>query len=208
MTAPRYSLLIPVKDGNGAKSRLGVGSAEVRARLMAAFAYDAIAAAAACDLVEVHVVGDPGRLTTQLSGLDVRIVADEGEGDLNRALSRAALRVADPARGTAALLADLPCLRSADLASALEAALEPAPGRCFVPDADGSGTTLLVAPAGTALDPRFGVGSADGHTRSGAVAVGLGLTSLRLDVDTTDDLEAALRFGVGARTAEVASGLV
>ncbi len=101
------------------------------------------------------------------------------------------------------MLADLPCLIAADL----EAALMGVERRSFVADAAGTGTTLLIAPPGTPLDPRFGVGSAQAHTSSGAVAITADLRSLRLDVDTTDDLAAALRFGVGEHTARVASGL-
>lgn len=203
MTTPRYALLIPVKDGRSAKSRLGVGSDDQRARLMMAFARDSIAAAVACDLVRVHVVGDAVMLGPLLDGLSVEVVPDEGEGDLNRALERAAARVAAPGLGLAVMLADLPCLRTADLT----AALDQADGRAFVPDASATGTTLLVAPAGTALEARFGVGSADAHAGTGAAAIGTELASLRLDVDTTADLEAALQFGVGPNTAVAAASL-
>jgi 2-phospho-L-lactate guanylyltransferase len=203
VTTPRYALLIPVKDGRSAKSRLGVRGDDLRVRLMRAFARDSITAAAACEDVRVHVVGDANTLTDLLDGLDVEIVPDEGDGDLNRALSRAAARVRTPELGTAVLLADLPCLRTSDLTDALAAAR----GRAFVPDAAGTGTTLLIAPAGDVLDPRFGVGSARAHAASGAVEIGGGLDSLRLDVDTTEDLEAALVFGVGKYTAAATSSL-
>jgi len=202
VTTPGYSLLIPVKDGRSAKSRLGVGEEGERAQLMAAFARDAVTAAIGFPGVRVYVVGDPAALVDVLEGLDVTVLPDEGDGDLNRALSRAALRVATEQTGIAVLLADLPCLRTADL----EAAFGDGDGRRFVADAAGTGTTLLIAPAGTDLDPRFGAGSAQAHRESGAVALTARLESLRLDVDTTDDLEAALRFGVGVHTAKVASG--
>ena len=42
-------------------------------------------------------------------------------------------------------------------------------GRAFTADAEGTGTTFLLAAAGTALEPRFGGGSADRHRASGAV---------------------------------------
>lgn len=202
MTTPRYALLIPVKDASSAKSRLGVAGEDTRARLMAAFARDCIAAAADCDLVRVHVVGDPAQLGAVLAGLDVDVLPDEGEGSLNLALRRAGDRV-DASLGTAALLADLPCLRTSDLTSALASVSV----RSFVPDAAGTGTTLLVAPAGTPLDPHFGHDSARQHAESGATPIGHDLASLRLDVDTTEDLENALRFGVGPSTAVVASQL-
>ncbi|MCZ4498126.1 MAG: 2-phospho-L-lactate guanylyltransferase CofC [Marmoricola sp.] len=203
MTTRRYALLIPVKDGRSAKTRLGVGEDGQRARLMAAFARDAISAARATDHVAVHVVGDPTTLAGLVSDLDVGVLPDEGEGDLNRALQRAAARLGEVGLGTAVMLADLPCLRTADL----DAAFASATGRAFVADADGTGTTLLITPVGTQLDPRFGAGSAAAHVASGAVRIGSDLASLRRDVDTTTDLEAALVFGVGRHTARVASSL-
>ncbi|RNL65164.1 2-phospho-L-lactate guanylyltransferase [Nocardioides marmoriginsengisoli] len=206
MTTRRYALLIPVKDARSAKTRLGVGDGGQRARLMAAFAQDSIAAAAASPWVSVYVVGDPDALADQLGDLGVPVLPDEGGGSLNRALERAAVRIsAQPdLAGVAVMLADLPCLRTADLDSAFAAAR----GRAYVADAEGSGTTLLIAPAGTPLDPRFGAGSAAAHAASGAEGLTGELSSLRQDVDTTDDLEAALRFGVGVRTAQVASSLL
>ncbi|MCW2753516.1 MAG: 2-phospho-L-lactate guanylyltransferase [Marmoricola sp.] len=199
MTTPRFSLLVPIKDPGSAKSRLGVGDDGQRARLMAAFAQDAVSAALACRDVEVFLVGDP----EALAWLGVDVLPDEGAGDLNRALVKAAERVARPDRGVAAMLADLPCLVTADLAAALASAT----GRAYVADAAGTGTTLLVAPARTALDPHFGADSARAHATSGAEAIGADLRSLRLDVDTTDDLAVALQFGVGEHTARIASGL-
>ena len=210
MTTRRYALLIPVKDARSAKTRLGVGEDGQRARLMAAFAQDSITAAAASEQVSVFVVGDPDTLHEQLGDLGVSVLPDEGEGNLNRALDRAAARIAavnagDPDHaGTAVMLADLPCLRTTDL----DAAFAAARGRSYVADAEGTGTTLLIAPAGTPLDPRFGTGSAAAHAASGAEGLSGALLSLRQDVDTTDDLEAALRFGVGVRTAQVASSLL
>lgn len=174
--------------------------------LMAAFARDAIDAARGCALVEVHVVGDPAALTGFLGDLGVPVIADHGAGSLNRALALAAEQVATPGRGVAALLADLPCLRPDDLATALTRALD-AGGRSFVADASGTGTTLLAAAPGLALDPRFGPGSAAAHVASGAQPISAPLRSLRLDVDTTDDLAEALTFGVGAHTARATADL-
>ncbi|RNM16167.1 2-phospho-L-lactate guanylyltransferase [Nocardioides pocheonensis] len=205
MTTPRFTLLIPIKDGREAKTRLDAVGAVGRAELMAAFARDAVTAALRTPLVRVHVVGDRTALEPVLAGLDVTVVPDEGAGDLNRALTHAARAVAEPARGTAVMLADLPCLRSEDLEAALTAA--PFDRRSFVADAAGTGTTLLVAPPGTALDPRFGPDSARAHADGGAAAITADLASLRLDVDTTADLQRALQFGVGPHTAAAAAGL-
>lgn len=202
MTTPRFSLLVPVKDGSGAKTRLGDVGAAARAELMAAFARDAITAARKVVQPELYVVGDPVALGPFAEELDVEVLPDEGEGSLNQALRRAAARVARPGRGIAVLLADLPCLRADDLAQALDRS-----GRAYVADSAGTGTTLLIAPEGTDLDPHFGVGSADAHAASGAVPVRGDLASLRLDVDTTSDLERALRLGVGPHTARAVERL-
>jgi len=61
---------------------------------------------------------------------------------------------------------------------------------------------LLVAPAGTELDPRFGADSAAAHAASGALALDGDWPSLRLDVDTASDLAAAARLGLGRHTAD------
>lgn len=102
-----------------------------------------------------------------------------------------------PADGVAVLVGDLPALRPAELGAALRAAAcHPA---SFVADHTGTGTTLLAALPGQALRPAFGPGSAGRHGTT-AVALDAG-PGLRLDVDTAEDLEAAVKLGVGRQTA-------
>lgn len=101
-----------------------------------------------------------------------------------------------------ALTADLPAMRPAELEAALAAA-ERAGRRAFVPDLEGTGTVLLAAPAGEALAPQFGPGSAAAHARSGAVRLDGAWPSLRRDVDTAADLDAAALLGLGAHTGQV-----
>jgi 2-phospho-L-lactate guanylyltransferase len=192
-----FALLVPVKALSLAKSRLAVGGDGEREPLMRAFALDAIAAALQSPAVtQVHVVtDDPG---FEIDG--VRRLPDEGDGDLNRALHHASLRVrlVDPDLAVAAMCADLPSLRADDLTDALSVGLTP---RWFVADAAGMGTTLLAAGPGVDLEPHFGVGSARRHEESGAAPVRATLASLRCDVDTDDDLAAARALGVGDHTA-------
>jgi 2-phospho-L-lactate guanylyltransferase len=129
-------------------------------------------------------------------------VPDEPDRGLNPALAHGA-RTAGAA-DVAALSSDLPALRSAELTAALAAA-EAAP-RCFVADAAGTGTTLLTA-HGVDLDPRFGGGSASAHRDGGALPLTGDWPGLTRDVDTADDLRAALALGVGPRTAALAGRL-
>ena len=191
--SPTFALLVPVKALDRAKTRLEPAGS--RRPLMRAFALDALAAAAASPLVSrVHVVTDEDGLEEHAVRLP-----DEGRGDLNEALRRAAqaVRDADPGVGVAAMCADLPALRTDDLTRALAAR---ASGRWYVADAAGTGTTLLVAAPGSDLDPHFGVGSAAAHASSGAVPVPDSLASLRADVDTDVDLAAARALGLGPHT--------
>ena len=163
--------------------------------MAAAFAADVVTAALASPAVdEVFVVTDEPEFRPG----GAILLPDEGEGDLNRALQRAASRVrADtPGRPLAALCADVPCLRADDLTAALQ---WQGSRRWFVADADGSGTTLLAAL--DELDPHFGPGSAARHASSGATALTAPLTSLRRDVDTVEDLALARTLGVGNATA-------
>jgi 2-phospho-L-lactate guanylyltransferase len=79
----------------------------------------------------------------------------------------------------------------------------------FVPDAAGVGTTLYAAPPGAQFRPMFGGASRARHAAAGAAELALdGIDGLRQDVDTPDDLRAAVALGVGPRTAEVAAELL
>jgi len=195
--AHTFALLVPVKTLTLAKSRLTVSRPDHREPLMRAFALDAIAAAwSSAAVAEVYVVTDePG---FEVGGA-IRL-ADEGNGDLNRALHHASVqvRLLHPDRGVAAMCADLPCLLADDLDGALAAGMTP---RWFVADASGSGTTLLAAAPGVDLDPHFGPGSARRHEESGASPVRAALPTLRRDVDTEPDLVDATSLGVGRHTA-------
>ena len=92
----------------------------------------------------------------------------------------------------AALAADLPALRPAELAIALTAA-RPA-GAAFVPDAEGTGTTLYAAPPGAAFGPCSGVTRGPGIWPPGLAELDLpGLRGLRRDVDTPRAAAAAAR---------------
>jgi 2-phospho-L-lactate guanylyltransferase len=146
------------------------------------------------------VVTDDGAAADVVRGLGARTVGDEPDRGLNPALEHGARSARTAA--VAALSSDLPALRPAELAAALAQADEQAAHfpRCFVADAPGTGTTLLTA-AGVPLRPRFGPGSAAAHEADGARRLSGDWPGLARDVDTDEDLRAAVRLGAGRFTA-------
>jgi 2-phospho-L-lactate guanylyltransferase len=200
-----WSVVIPAKRLAVAKTRLRPLTADrhdaeaAHRELVLALLADTVAAAVACRLVRsVLVVTDDPAAVGVVADLGAATVADEPDGGLNPALEHGARTVAGTA--VAALSSDLPALRPEELATALEVAAGSA--RAFVPDAQGTGTTLLTA-VDTELLPRFGPGSAEAHVTSGAVALSGAWPGLVRDVDTEADLRAALALGVGPRTTAV-----
>ncbi|MFD1150792.1 2-phospho-L-lactate guanylyltransferase [Saccharothrix hoggarensis] len=188
-------LVVPVKTLDRAKSRL-VGAGFDRPALALAFAVDTIAAALPAVRRVLAVTSDPA-VALELRALGVESTA--GPEGLNEALRFGfeVLRARDAGSVVGALQADLPALRTVELAAALAAAR----GRSFCPDRQGTGTTLLLSAPGGPLDPSFGVGSAGAHAASGAAALVGPWPSLRHDVDTAEDLGLAAVLGLGPRTA-------
>lgn len=205
----RFGVVVPVKPPAYAKSRLGGLGDEVRRALAAAFAADTVDAALATDAVElVLVVTDDHRLAAELRTAGASVIPDGTADDLNASLEQAAAEVSrrDPDLHLAALCADLPALRPADLARALAAAPDTRMG--FVADAERVGTTLVTAPDLVTFRPHFGPRSREEHLDAGAVEIELSdLDSLRRDVDTPADLAEVLRRGIGARTSQVTADL-
>ncbi|MBH5337195.1 2-phospho-L-lactate guanylyltransferase [Streptomyces pactum] len=201
-----WTVVVPLKPLSRAKSRLDGGVPEGwRPDLALAFAQDTVAAALACHAVAgVVVVTDDPRAGRELSALGARVLPDvprpPADG-LNAALAHGAraVRAGRPDAAVAALGADLPALRPAELGRVLGAAAEA--GRAFLADAAGIGTTLLAAGPAAELAPAFGGASRARHRASGARELELpGVECVRQDVDTVQDLRAALRLGVGPHT--------
>lgn len=221
-----WTVVVPVKGTADGKSRMSPGiDAAQRARLVEAFALDAVAALVqSVSVTRVIVVTDEtADLTGPLKLLGAEIVADPGAG-LNAAVAAGIAAAAVPeagvaaraavaagmasvaaaagaarAAGVAALLGDLPCLQPADVDRAFALAVRHP--LAVVPDAEGSGTTLITALPGVALVPRFGAGSAARHRDAGHAVLDIPADStLRLDVDTEHDLALARARGLGPRT--------
>lgn len=201
MGSPSWTLVVPVKPLDAAKTRLRGALPEVpHERLVLALALDTVAAARQC--AEVYLVCDDPTLGREAAALGARVLPDRPRAGLNAAVAFGAAQAYRENNRVAALAADLPALRPADLAAALTAAAAE-PGRSYVADAGGTGTTLLAAASGQQLDPHFGPGSAAAHAASGAKPLPGDWASLRRDVDTDVDLAAAARLGLGPRTARL-----
>ncbi|MFJ4878682.1 2-phospho-L-lactate guanylyltransferase [Streptomyces sp. NPDC088745] len=201
---PRWSLVVPLKPLARAKSRLAPAAGEaLRPGLALAFAQDTVAAALACDAVrDVVVVTDDATAAAALTELGARVLADTPAAGLNAALAHGVrtVRSRRPAASVAALNADLPALRPAELRRVLDRAAEFP--RAFLADAAGIGTTFLSTAPEVEFLPSFGGPSRIRHMISGAEELLLELVdSVRQDVDTGDDLRAAFALGVGPHTA-------
>jgi 2-phospho-L-lactate/phosphoenolpyruvate guanylyltransferase len=237
-----WTVLLPVKVLARAKSRLAVLAGDRRRDLALALAADTVAAVAACPAVArvvvvtsdpvagpllsalgaVIVPDEPADLAAALTGLDAARLDTAGlQEGLNAALRHGAAEAARrwPGSGLAALTADLPALRPAELAAALRAVSASggtgsggtgSHGRAaFVPDAAGVGTTLYAVPPGGEFRPLFGGASRARHAASGAAELHFDdMAGLRRDVDTPDDLRTALALGAGPRTTALAGELL
>lgn len=209
-----WTVVLPVKVLANAKSRLAVLAGSRRADLALALASDTVAAVVACqEVARVVVVTSDATAGSRLAALGALLVPDEPGDGLNAALRNGASEAAArwPGSGVAALAADLPALRPAELGLALRAATAAtaaAGGAAFVPDAAAIGTTMYAVAPGVVFRPMFGGASRARHASAGAVELRLdGVPGLRRDVDTPEDLRAALALGAGFRTAEVAGQL-
>lgn len=175
--------MIPVKDPDRAKSRLGDTPPGRRRVLAAAFLADVLTAV--------------GRVATV-----ARVVVLPGGEDLNGEIRAGVAGVSGP---VAVLVGDLPALTAAGLAATLQrCAAAPV---AVVPDRYGTGTVLLTARTAADLDPCFGLGSAAAHQRRGALPVPADDAGLACDVDVEQDLHHALGLGVGPFTTAALTAL-
>jgi 2-phospho-L-lactate guanylyltransferase len=209
----RWAIVIPMKSGEHGKTRLVV-SGERRARLAVAMAMDTIEEVAASGLVHrVIVVTEDACVASEAAAISPNVAplvvashaalverfANGREHSLDRAIAHGA-ELVGTTWNRAALPADLPALRRADLELALHAALRV--DRGVVPDGWATGTTLLTARAGVPWRSAYGRRSYRRHQLMGHVPLPAARSStLRWDVDTVTDLEKAWEVGTGPRTA-------
>ncbi|WP_377641476.1 2-phospho-L-lactate guanylyltransferase [Oryzobacter terrae] len=195
---PSWAVVVPVKGGPLAKTRLDL-PVGLRAALADAFARDTVAALVAAPSVrEVLVVTSDHDVAAWVPPAGARVVADPGDG-LDAAVAAGARAAAVPGvRRVGVVLGDHPALRADEVEDALRAVARHE--RAVVADADGTGTALLTAPAGTPFGTAFGPGSAAAHASLGYAVVPLTTPGLRVDVDDAASLATATLLGAGAAT--------
>jgi 2-phospho-L-lactate guanylyltransferase len=197
-------LIIAVKRLDAAKTRLASAFAPgTRVGVVLAMLIDTVVAASAVPAVrQITVVTPDNAAAAAVRELGARVITDptpRGHADpLNNALSLAEAAIRAETSNIVVLQGDLPALQPGELAEAIADARRHA--RSFVTDRHGTGTSALFT-FGVPLDPRFGTDSAQRHADSGAVELTAAWPGLRCDIDTPDDLAAALRLGVGPTTA-------
>ena len=231
-----WAAIVPVKGNPGAKSRFGAHPERAQlAEAFAMDTVAALLASPT--VARVFVVTADAQLATKLAALGATIVrelpqkppstaakgafvathepAERHEpaeppsppDPLNAAIRQGmdAARQACPDANIAVVTGDLPALTVADVEAAI--ALAAAHERSMVPDAEGMGTTMLLALAGASFTPQFGPGSRAAHEAAGHMPLELpAIASIRRDVDTPDNLAEARRLGVGRYTAALIEG--
>jgi len=199
---PRWIVVVPVKPPARGKSRLEVPGLD-RAALAHAIALDTLEAASRCEIVaQVVVVTNDPALARESAMIPALRFVPEGEGRGLDAAVATGMAAIDPAgrMPRAALLGDLPALRHADLADALRVA--ETVDRGVVADAEGTGSTLVTAAPRVEWASAFGDPSFERHRALGCTPLAVAdASTLRRDVDTADQLEAAAALGLGPRTA-------
>ena len=205
---PTWSVVVPVKRLDVAKSRLG-DDRQSRAELAMAFALDCVTALlAARSVARVIVVSADEALRPIMRARGADWLDETDAHGLNGAAMQALTTVDGPA---AVVVGDLPSLTPA--AVDLVAELARAVPRGFISDAEGTGTTMLLARDRADCVPAFGARSRARHRSAGFVDLGLDATLDRMraldlararrDVDTDVDLADAIRLGVGDATARI-----
>ncbi len=183
------AVIIAVQDATRAKTRLGPDlDPAVRRNLVIAMLDDLLSAVREVHAGAILVVSADSVYDAFAREHAASVLRDAGAG-YNEAL-RTALAETAGAMAVLILPADLPHAAPADLARLIDALREP--GVIVVPSEDGGTSALGLHPPGV-IEPAFNGASAKRHihaaAEAGAPCTVLDLDSLRIDIDTLEDLE-------------------
>jgi len=206
---PRIAILIPVKSTARAKGRLApVLDPGARQRLSLTMLEDVLAAVmpAAGTLVETVVVAtsDPGAIGIARTH-GATILEEQEQRSESHSVDAASRTCAE--QGVEAVLtipADIPAIRTEDIATVLSTAGGPDRAVVLVPSRDGRGTNAMWRRPPLAIPSRFGYDSfrkhqADAQAR-GLTWAALEVPRLAVDIDEPEDLLAFLALPGETRT--------
>ena len=197
------AIIVAVQDAGRAKSRLGADlDAAARRSLVLAMLDDVLGAIRQVHAGPLIVVSADPAYDPSAHRHAAEVLHDIGEG-YNAAVTLALNSLAGRVDAALVLPGDLPQLQAADVAAILDALATP--GVTIVASEDGGTTALGLRPIDV-IATAFGLDSAQRHRDAAAQAAAplteLHLDSLRVDVDTLDDLSAVWE-DVGPATAAV-----
>jgi 2-phospho-L-lactate/phosphoenolpyruvate guanylyltransferase len=190
----RTLAILPVKSFPSAKQRLSPGlEPPLRRQLTEAMLCDVLVALSATTVDDVIVITAGGRPAALARQQGARVIADEerGHNEAARLGVDAALR--DGAERVLMVPGDCPALDPPEVDQLLA---RPTGERSLiiVPDRHGTGTNALLIRPPHAVNPAFGLNSAQRHARladeAGVEHEVVVVPSLALDIDTPEDLAA------------------
>jgi 2-phospho-L-lactate guanylyltransferase len=183
-----WTAIVPVKAWRSAKSRLDLHLREEIARALTLDTLDVLTSHP--DISHVVVVTADANVHHEAEQRGATVLAEKPADDpLNDAVRQGCDWAASAGDGpTVVVPADLAYLSVDVLTSAL-AALGAA-GPAHIPDADGTGTTLLAAPKASGVDPHYGIGSSALHAAAGFTRLDDVDPRARADIDQLADLDA------------------
>jgi 2-phospho-L-lactate guanylyltransferase len=195
----RTLAILPVKSFRDAKQRLEMGlDPPTRRALAEAMFSDVLVALRRVRAIDAILVVTTDRGAQRIAGAYGARLLDEDDQGHNYAASRGIRTALNESFDRALLVpGDCPALDPTEV-DGLLARGDEVPSALIVPDRHGTGTNaLLLSPPGS-IDPSFGPGSCERHVQ-GARAAGVhhevvDTSTLALDIDTPEDLEALRAF--------------
>jgi 2-phospho-L-lactate guanylyltransferase len=195
----RTLAILPVKSFREAKHRLEIGlDAPTRRALAEAMFSDVLVALRRARAVDAILVVTTDRGAQRIAGAYGARLLDEDDRGHNYAASRGIQTAVNESFDRALLVpGDCPALDPAEVDDLLARPVEP-PSAVIVPDRHGTGTNALVLSPPDSIEPSFGPGSCQRHVQeaqdAGIPNEVIEISTLALDIDTPEDLDALREF--------------